>query len=103
MWEGSGLMGEARNWWFMVGPMQESDAQGLTRQLLRDVPEGASVNVADEAQWYCAAVAPGAIKDIVAILSEALSSMDKSRDVWLTGVGMLSDMQTWLEDEQRGG
>ena len=92
---------DSRNWWFEVGPLTEVAAEELAKQLVRQAPGALEVDVIDERDWFCRAMSPEAVRDIAVVLRGALDALDHSTDAWLTTLGVLSDMETWLQDEHR--
>lgn len=91
----------ARSWWFRVGPLTEEEAEELAEHLVRKSPNALQVDVIDERDWFCRAMSPEAVREIVSVLRGALTSLDRSTDTWLTTHGVLSDMETWLQDADR--
>jgi hypothetical protein len=89
----------SRDWFFSIGPLNESEVSATRRALEAAVGDEREVTAFLYQEWYVGAWDASAVKAVIAVLEAGLEDSRTSSENRLVASGVLSILQMWLNKD----
>lgn len=86
-------------WLYDIGPLDEVGAEALRERIQGELDEGGSADLIDRRVWFGRALDVESVRGTIPVLAAGLADESIPIDTRHVAMGLLSDMQTWLDRE----